>query len=153
MAQFVSAGTRRRRLVLSCVATGVAALIVGALVGRASVATVGERARSIATTGGDLATRLDALTIEYEQAVADGSGSGSPGESVAKGVVEPLREIDAELRSSIAAAPWVTPRRRTRVLRAVTAVRRAATSAVTPTAFAATTSAASAAVRDTLGVR
>ena len=147
MAQFVSAGTRRRRLLVSCAVTGLLAFVLGGLLGRTSVPTIGKRAASVAAAGADLATRVNALTIEYEQALS------SSAESVAKGVDEPLRGIETELQSRFRSAPWVTPAERRSVLAAIAAMHKAAADRVTATEFAATTSTASGLIRDALGVR
>ena len=146
MALFVSAAERRRRLVLSCIASAVVALIVGVMLGRAGVPTLQDRARSLAASGALLATRVDALTIEYEQAVSGG------GDSVAMGVDEPLAGIETELTLRMRRAPWITSSVAEEVLTATGAVRAAADKRVSPTEFAALTSTASELIRRALGV-
>lgn len=145
MALYVSAGTRRRRLILTAVATAIVGLVAGLVVGRASVTTPAERARSVKASAGDLATRIDALSIEYEQAL-----TGSE-DSVAKGVAEPMREIRAEVVRALNGAPWVGPPRRAALLRAIDGVTTAAQAKVPLAVFEQVSSAASSSIRTTLG--
>ena len=147
MAVFISAGERRRRFVLGCLASAVVALVVGLFAGRASVPTVRERAASVALTGSNLATRVDALTIEYEQVISGG------GDTVSKGVDEPLTGIETELAGALRSAPWITASGAAEVRAATAKVRSAAAAKVSAEEFAAATSAASTLIRSRLGVR
>ena len=145
MALYISAGRRRRRALATAAAALVLGLLVGLFVGRAMVTTPAEQARAVAANARDLATRVDALTIEYEQAV------GGTGDSVAKGVVEPLAGIEKDLRAALARAPWIGARARTALLGAIDGLRRDATSGMSPTSFDAATATVSATLRTTLG--
>ena len=147
MALYISVGRRRRRVIVAAALALVVGLSVGLLVGRRSVTTPSEQSRAVAVRGRDLATRIDALTIEFEQAV------NGTGDSVAKGVIEPLVGIDRDLRSTLASAPWLVPAT-TRDLRAMIAeLRTDATSGMAPAEFESATAAVSKAVRRALGVR
>lgn len=145
MAQFVSAGERRRTLIVSCIVSAVAALVAGMLIGRASVPTVAERAAAVRVQGNNLATRLSALTIEYEQAL---TGSG---DTVAKGVDEPLTGIETELKAAVDDAPWVTPGRRAEVLAATKNVRAVAAAEAPAATFETAVGEAATLVREVLG--
>ena len=147
MAVFISAGERRRRFVVGCVLSALVALVVGLFAGRASVPTVRERAASVAMAGSNLATRVDALTIEYEQAISGG------GDTVTKGVDEPLTGIETELTRALKSAPWITSTRVAELRAATAKVRAAATAKVSAEEFASATSAASTLIRSSLGVR
>jgi len=145
MAQFVSAGERRRRLVASCIVCAVVALVAGVLIGRASVPTVAERVAGVRVQGNNLATRLSALTIEYEQAL---TGSG---DTVSKGVDEPLTGIERELGAAMDDAPWVTTARRAEVLAATKNVRSVAAAQAPGATFETAVAEAATLVREVLG--
>ena len=147
MALYISAGRRRRRVIVAAALTLVAGLAVGLLIGRMSVTTPSEQARAVADSGRDLATRLDALTIEFEQAV-DGTG-----DSVAKGVTEPLIGIERDLRSTLAKAPWLVVATKHDLIAMVAGLRAEATSGMSPVGFESATATVSAALRTALGVR
>ena len=147
MALYISAGRRRRRIIITAAVALAVGLTVGFIVGRAMVTTPREQADSVATTGRDLATRVDALTIEYEQAV-DGSG-----DSVAKGVTEPLVGIDRDLRAVLAKAPWLGAEARTVLLATLAKLRADATSGMPAARFASSSADVSKLIRSTLGVR
>ena len=147
MAHFVSAGERRRKLVLSCIVCAMAALVVGVVAGRASVPTVAQRATSVSAAGSELATRMNALTIEYEQALSGGN------DTVAKGVDEPLTGIETELSAAMKSAPWISSARAKEVLAATATVRSAAAAKVSAPEFATATSSTAKLIREVLGVR
>ena len=147
MALYISAGRRRRRVIVAAALALVAGLSVGLLIGRTSVTTPSEQARAVADRGRDLATRIDALTIEFEQAV-DGTG-----DSIAKGVIEPLVGIDRDLRSTLARAPWLVPATLRDLEVMIAELRTDATSGMAPAEFESATAAVSKAVRRALGVR
>ncbi|HEY4330998.1 MAG TPA: hypothetical protein VGM78_00445, partial [Ilumatobacteraceae bacterium] len=75
MALYVPLSRRRRNAALVAALTLVLGLAVGFIVGRSSATTAGEAASDVRTKGDTLATRLEALTIEYDQAIAGGSDS------------------------------------------------------------------------------
>jgi hypothetical protein len=144
MAIYVPPSRRRRRLVLTglvCLVVGVAA---GLLVGRASVTTTSERIATVRTEANDIATRIGALTIEYEQALA------GQGDSVQAGVLDALDGIDRDVASTLAAAEWLSPSARATVEAAVNNVRKAATARVSAQAFADQTTAAATTIRNEL---
>ena len=147
MALYVSAGRRRRRVIITAALALVLGLTVGLLLGRAMVTTPREQADSVASTGRDLATRVDALTIEYEQAVA------RSGDSVAKGVTEPLVGIDRDLRAVLAKAPWLGAKARTVLLAKLRKLRADAISGMSAARFASSSADVSKLIRSTLGVR
>ena len=147
MAHFVSAGERRRKLVLSCIVCAAAALVIGVVAGRASVPTLAQRATSVSAAGSELATRVNALTIEYEQTLSGGN------EPVAKSVDEPLTVIETELSAAMKGAPWITPVRAKQVLAATATVRSAAAAKVSAPQFATATSSTAKLIREVLGVR
>ena len=147
MALYISASRRRRRIIIAAALALVLGLTVGFLLGRAMVTTPREQADSVAATGRDLATRVDALTIEYEQAV-DGTG-----DSVAKGVTEPLVGIENDLQAVLAKAPWLGAEARTALVAKVRGLRSDAASGMSAARFASSTADVSKLIRSTLGVR
>ena len=147
MALYISAGRRRRRIIITAAVALAVGLTVGFILGRGMVTTPREQADFVAATGRDLATRVDALTIEYEQAVA------RSGDSVAKGVTEPLVGIDRDLRAVLAKAPWLGAEARTMLLAKLGELRVDATSGMSAVRFASSTAGVSKLIRSTLGVR
>ena len=147
MALYISAGRRRRRIIISAAVALVLGLAVGLLVGRAMVTTPREQADSVVATGRDLATRVDALTIEYEQVIA------GRGDSVAKGVTEPLVGIERDLRAVLAKAPWLGAEARTVLLAKLGELRAEAASGMSAARFASSTADVSNLIRSTLGRR
>ena len=85
------------------------------------------------------------MRSEYEQALA-----GSQ-DSVAKGVAEPMREIRADVTRIVSSAPWVGADKRASLLRAIDGVTTAAEAKVPLNVFEQITTAASSAIRTTLG--
>jgi hydrogenase/urease accessory protein HupE len=144
MALYISAARRRRRIVVTAALTLVLGLVAGVVFGRQMVESPAERARAVAAAGRDLATRVDALTIEYEQAVGGG------GDSVAKGVSEPLAGIDHDLRSVLSSAPWIGAKARAGLLAKVEELRRDATSGMSAPGFESATAEASGLIRSAL---
>ncbi len=148
MAQFVSAGQRKRKLIVTAIVSALVALLVGLFAGRASVPTVSERAAEVARKGNDLATRISALTIEYEQAV-DGKGT----DTLAKGVSEPLATIMEETNTLLNGAPWIAPTQAKSLKSSLDSVTTAVSSRVSTEQFAVVTDAAAQQLRDRFGVR
>ena len=147
MALYISAGRRRRRVIVAAALALVVGMAAGLLIGRLSVTTPSEQARAVADRGRDLATRIDALTIEFEQAV------NGTGDSVAKGVTEPLIGIERDLRSTLAKAPWLVPATKSDLIAMVAELRTEDTSGMSPVGFESATAAVSKALRSALGVR
>lgn len=147
MALYISAGRRRRRVIITAALALVLGLAVGLLLGRAMVTSPREQADSVAATGRDLATRVDALTIEYEQVIA------GRGDSVAKGVTEPLVGIERDLRAVLAKAPWLGAEARTVLLAKLGELRAEAASGMSAARFASSTADVSNLIRSTLGRR
>ncbi|MFM7534616.1 MAG: hypothetical protein ACKO91_02320 [Acidimicrobiales bacterium] len=144
MALYVSAGRRRRRLV---VATVVALLVgsgAGFAVGRWSAPSVAAAATTARSRGEALATRLEALTIEYEQ-VLKGL------DSVEKGVLAPLDEIATGVERAGRDAPWVDAADLARVRAALDTVRTLAQSGGSAIAFADAASGGATVLRDVFG--
>jgi hypothetical protein len=146
MALYVPPARRRRRLVLvasACLLVGIGG---GYLVGQASVTTTSEQVARVQADGDQIATRIEALTIEYEQAV------NGTGDTIQGGVLQPLQGIEREVQRVLAAAIWLGPTARDTVNRAIGDVRAAAGQKALPDDFADRTAAAAAAIRTTLGV-
>lgn len=141
MATYVSKRQRQRRLITAVVAAAIVASAGGWVVGRASVPTVTERVTQARASGEELATRISALTIEYEQAV------GGRGDSVAAGVLQPLTGITADLDVLLSRAEWVGSAEADRVRRLVKAVTTAAGATVGVSTFEQVAAAAAEALR------
>jgi len=145
MALYTPPSRRRRRLVL----TGIAGLVVGAvaglLIGRATVTTPADRIAEVRSEAEDIATRVQALTIEYEQALT------GTGDTVQGGVLDALDGIDRDAHQTLDLAAWISPANRTEVEQALQKVRQEAQQQVPAEAFADDTAAAAGIIRDVLG--
>ena len=102
MVLYIPLSRRRRNAALVALAT----LVVGLVVGYARRALdgdhrVGEPAAGARPQGDTLGTRIEALTIEYDQAI---SGRG---DTIQGGVLDALDGIDADLDRLIADSPWI----------------------------------------------
>jgi hypothetical protein len=146
VATYTSPARRRARTVAVGVTCVVLGLVGGVLIGRASVTTTAERITQVRTAGDELATRVQALTIEYEQAVA------GQGDTVEGGVLDALDGIRRDAATATAAAPWLSTGERADVDGSLRSVAEAATARVEADAFAARTAAAAAVIRTTFGV-
>ncbi len=143
MTLYVSAATRRRRAILAVVLAALLGLVVGVLATRWTTPSISERVATVRTDVSDYATRISALTIEYEQGYAGGGL-----DSIKAGVLDPLVTIASDVRSAVADAPWLTSTEGAKAVAAVETVRVAAEAKVPPTDFARVTDAAATALRD-----
>jgi hypothetical protein len=140
---YVSAATRRRRAIVAVVVAAALGLLVGILGTKWTTPSTAERVNTVRTAAADAATRISALTIEYEQGFA-----GTGVDSIKAGVLDPLVTIDADLQGAMADAPWLTATERAKVVATIASVRSAAQAKVPPADFAKVTDAAATALRD-----
>jgi hypothetical protein len=146
MALYVSAGTRRRRAVVTAVVTGVVALALGWLVGRQQVPSIDERVASVHADANDVATGIERLDIEYEQVLT------GAGDTVEAGVVAPLAGLREALIDAMDRAPWLAPSQRGALLDQLAEIESAAKRSVPLADLQALLVDAGAAVRSTFGV-
>jgi hypothetical protein len=146
LALYIPVSRRRRNAILLAIATLLGGLIVGFLVGRSTAITAAERTTEVRAKADTLGTRLEALTIEYEQALA---GSG---DTVQAGVVDALALVDADLDRLIADTPWLGQAQIDDLHTATTAVRTAAEQRVDLDEFTRVVDASATAIRATFGV-
>jgi hypothetical protein len=145
MALYVPPSRRRLHVVLIATATLLVGLIVGLVVGRASITTTDERIADVRTEANDIATRLQALTIEYEQALA------GRGDTVQGGVIDALDGIARDTAKAISTASWLTASNKAEIDDALNKVRASARAKVTAQAFADQLAAAASVIRQLLG--
>jgi hypothetical protein len=93
-----------------------------------------------------LGTRIEALTIEYDQAVSGG------GDTIQGGVLDALDLIDADIDGLITDAPWLGSSQVQQLHDATAAVRVAGNSGVDPDQFSTIATKAAKVIRDTFGV-
>lgn len=146
MALYVPPSRRRLHVGLIATATLLVGLIAGLLIGRTSITTTDERIAEVRTEANDIATRLQALTIEYEQALA------GQGDTVQGGVLAALDGIDRDTSKVTRTASWLTPANKTDIDDALKQVRASAQAKVGAQAFADQVAAAASVVRKQLGV-
>ncbi len=146
MALYIPISRRRRNAALIAIATLVGGLIVGFVVGRSSATTAEERATEVRARADTLGTRLEALTIEYEQALT------GTGDTVKGGVLDALDLIDGDLNALIAETPWLGTAQINDLHAATAAVRTAAEQTVDVDQFTKVVDAAATTIRDGYGV-
>ena len=112
MAVYVPAARRRRRLLVFVGVALVAGLVLGALVGRATAPTVGDRISSVQEDARRTAAALRVLALHDESgAISNQAGNG--------GADLVLTRTGAELRKEFDAAPWITTAQRAALLGAL----------------------------------
>lgn len=146
MALYVPLSRRRRNAAIVAVATLLLGLVVGFLVGRSTAVTASEATSAVKAEADTLATRIEALTIEYDQAISGG------GDTIQGGVIDALNGIEADLDSLIAEAQWLGPTQIARLHAAVNEVTAAANDAVSTDDFASTATTSAATIRETFGL-
>jgi hypothetical protein len=115
MALYVSVGTRRRRAIVAVVLAAVVAFVLGLLIGRQQVPSIGDRVDDVRETADEIATGIERLDIEYEQVLA-----GT--DTAEAGVLEPLDDLRVSLIGNLDDAPWITPSTRSSLLDGLAAV-------------------------------
>ncbi|HEY0519797.1 MAG TPA: hypothetical protein VGC84_09930, partial [Ilumatobacteraceae bacterium] len=136
---------RRRNAALVALATLLVGLIVGIVAGRSTAITASEAARDVRAKGDTLGTRIEALTIEYEQAIA------GTGDTVQAGVLDALDLVDADIDKLIVRSPWLGKAQIQSLHDATKAVRTAAESRVSPDDFSQVAANTATLIRDTFG--
>ena len=151
MAMYIPLSRRRRNAALIAIATLVAGLIVGFVVGRSSATTASEAARDVRARGDELASHVAALTIEYDQAIgSDQTASGT--DTIQGGVLDALDLVDSDLDELIKDAPWIGTAQADALHAATAAVRAAATSKVAAADFETVVDSAATTIRTSFGV-
>ncbi len=119
MALYISAGRRRRRAVVAAVAVGVLAFVLGLLIGRQQVPSVGDQIRTVQDDAGQVATGLERLDTEYAKVVA-----GT--DTLAGAVLAPIDSVIATAQRALGGAPWITAQERAALVDALTQARASA---------------------------
>lgn len=145
MALYVPVSRRRRNAILLAVASAVVAFAVGYLIGRQATPSVSAQVASVQADAQALATRLEALPIEYDQALSGGQ------DTVEGGTLEALDGIQHDTIRAMDRAPWVHADDREKVLDAIAATSQAARDRADPAVFLAAVTAAAGEVRAVLG--
>lgn len=143
MALYVARGTRRRR----AIAIGSAALVVGLALGfaggRCTAPTGEEQVRTVQADARRIAAGLRVLALHGEEDALATQGEGDGGAALV------LDTAAVDLRSAIAAAPWITRAEGRRLEQEVDALRRA--DDPTSEAFAARAEAVAASIEEAFG--
>jgi hypothetical protein len=145
MVDYIPLSRRRRNATIVAVATLLVGLVAGALVGRSTAVTASEAAQQVRAKGDTLGTRIEALTIEYDQAIA------GTGDTVQAGVLDALDAVEADMDKLIAETPWLGVVQTQSLHDAIKAVRAAGESRVGSEAFARIAATTAALVRDAFG--
>ena len=111
MTLYISAARRQRRTIAWAVGVGLLTFVVGLLFGRQQIPSISDRVSSVQAAAGEIATGIERLDIEYEQALA---ASGT--DTVTAGVVAPLDELRARLQRTMDDAPWLAASQRQALL-------------------------------------
>ncbi len=145
MVRYVPPSRRRWRLVVTALLALTVGVAAGLLIGRSTVTTAQEQARRVRNQAVDLATRVQALTIEYDQAIA------AEGDTIQAGVIDPMQRVIADADHTMDQAVWLGADDRATVNDALRAVRQAALDRVSSEQFASTTATAAGVIRQTFG--
>jgi len=145
MVDYIPLSRRRRNALLLALTTLVVGLVVGVVVGRSAAVTASEAATEVRARGDTLGTRIEALTIEYDQAIA------GTGDTVQRGVLDALDLVEGDMNKLIADSPWLGSGQKQGLHDAITAVRTAAASRVETGAFGDIAAKTAALIRETFG--
>jgi hypothetical protein len=145
MVDYIPLSRRRRNATLVALATLLVGLVVGGLVGRSTAITASEAAQDVRTRGDTLGTRIEALTIEYDQAI---SGTG---DTVQAGVLDALARVDVDMDKLIDESPWLGVAQIQALHDATNAVRAAGEARIDTNDFADIATNTAALIRDTFG--
>jgi hypothetical protein len=145
MVDYIPLSRRRRNATIVALVTLLLGLVVGVVLGRSTAITASEAAQDVRTKGDTLGTRVEALTIEYDQAI-EGTG-----DSVEAGVLDALVRIEADVDKLVDESPWLGVGQIQQVHDALAALRTAAEERVDPTDFGDDAATTAALVRDTFG--
>src|SRR4051812_6849580 len=116
MAVYVPAARRRRRLYAFVGVALVTGLLIGAVVGRATAPTVGDRISSVQGDARQTAAALRVLALHDESgALSNQAGAG--------GADLTLERTGSELASEFGDAPWITSEQRQTLLNALAALK------------------------------
>jgi hypothetical protein len=118
MTLYISAARRQRRAIAWAIVVGLVAFLLGLLLGRQQVPSIDDRIASVQRAASEIASGVERLDIEYEQAL---STSGS--DTVAAGVVAPLDGLRTRLQQTMDRAPWLAPSQRQALLDSVAELR------------------------------
>ncbi|MGE0307881.1 MAG: hypothetical protein AB7N61_00190 [Acidimicrobiia bacterium] len=143
MAVYVSRAQRKRKAIILAVATALIGLVLGWVIGRSQVPTIGSRVTSVQESAGELASRIDALTIEYRQAIE------GQGDTIQGGVLDAIDGIRSDTLHELDRAPWITQDDRDALTDAITALGAAAKNEVPVTQFEEQATSTSALLRTT----
>jgi hypothetical protein len=146
MVDYIPLSRRRRNALLLALATLVVGLVVGVVVGRSAAVTASEAATQVRARGDTLGTRIEALTIEYDQAIA------GTGDTVQRGVLDALDLVEGDMDKLIADSPWLGVAQKQGLHDAITDVRTAAVSRVDTGTFGDLAAKTAALIRETFGV-
>jgi len=145
MVDYIPLSRRRRNATLVALATLVVGLIVGVVVGRSAAVTASEAAKDVRARGDTLGTRIEALTIEYDQAIA------GTGDTVQSGVLDALDVVETDMNKLIADSPWLGVAQKQHLRDAISDVRNAASSRVDTGTFSDIAAKTAALIRETFG--
>jgi hypothetical protein len=130
MTLYISAARRQRRAIAWAVAVGLVAVVLGLLLGRQQIPSISDRVSSVQAAATEIATGVERLDIEYEQALAV-----SGADTVVAGVVAPLDELRARLQRTMDDAPWLAASQRQALLDSLAELRSGALDGVSLAEF------------------
>ncbi len=145
MVDYIPLSRRRRNAALVAVATLVVGLVAGVVVGRSTAITASEAAQEVRARGDTLGTRIEALTIEYDQAIS------GVGDTVQAGVLDALDLVETDMDKLIADSPWLGEDQQQALHDAISAVRTAGENEIDPDDFADIATNSAALIRATFG--
>ena len=118
MTLYISAARRQRRAIAWAVAVGLVTFALGLLLGRQQIPSIDKRVASVQAAATDIATGVERLDIEYEQALV-----ASGVDTVTAGVVAPLDSLRVRLQRTMDDAPWLAASQRQALLDSIAELR------------------------------
>jgi hypothetical protein len=130
MAIYVPRARRRRNLILVGVAALVVGVVLGTAAGRSSAPTVEDRVRSVRNEARSITSQLRVVSLHEGEGAASLKGGGDAGADLA------LSRTETNLRALFRRAPWVTTKTAADLLSETTALRAASPAQGQSEAFA-----------------
>jgi hypothetical protein len=144
MAVYRGPERRRRMGAAIAVAALIAGLLLGVVIGRATAPSLDDKVAEGRSAGRDLVASLRVLPLEYRQAAAGSSETGT--------IEDTVKRAAGRLPAALDAAPWLGAGQRTAATDAVRAIEAAARAKVPPARFDATIARSTATLQSIFGL-
>lgn len=127
MAVYATPARRRRTTIVVGVAALIVGLVIGTAIGRGTATSLEDEIASGRAGGSELVTALRVLPLEYSQAFKGSSESGL--------IEDTVKRSTAQLPHALGGAPWLSAAQRQTATAAVRSVQAAAIAKIAPARF------------------